>query len=83
MPPQVLKPSSLEIHRRHEHKNTPPFRTLFTIDTDSLSSLISFSNFDDTAVDYIIVKYEAKILILVQATIDQGLILIQKMHNTL
>ena len=41
-------------------KNTPPFRNLITSATDSLSSLISFSNCDDTAVDSIIVNYEAK-----------------------
>ena len=59
MPPQVLKPYSLDIHRRHGHKNTPPFRNLIKSATDSLSSLISFSNCYDTTVDYIIVKYEA------------------------
>ena len=59
MPLQVLKPSYLEIHRRHGHKNTPPFRYLSTSATDSLLSLISFSNCDNTTVDYIIVKYEA------------------------
>ena len=32
---------------------------LITSATDSLLSLISFSNCDDTTVDYIIVKYEA------------------------
>ena len=59
MPPQVLKPYYLEIHRRHGHKNTPPFRNLTTSATDFLSSLISFSNCDDTTVHYIIVNYEA------------------------
>ena len=59
MPLQVLKPSSLEIHRRYGHKNTPPFRNLSTSATNSLLSLISFSNCDDTTVDYIIVNSEA------------------------
>ena len=58
MTPQVLKPYSLEIHRRHGHKNTPPYRNLITSDTDSLTSLISFSKCDDTTVYYSIVKYE-------------------------
>ena len=57
---QVLKPCYLEIHRRHGQKNIPPFRNLSTSATDSLLSLISFSNCDDTTVDYIIVKYEDK-----------------------
>ena len=35
-------------------------RNLITSATDSLSSLISFSNCDDTIVDYIIVNPEAK-----------------------
>ena len=35
-------------------------RNLITSATDSLSSLISFSNCDDTTVHYIIVKSEAK-----------------------
>ena len=60
MPPQVLKPSPLEIHKRHGHKNSPPFRNLIISATDSLSSLIKFSNCDDTALDYIIVKEEIK-----------------------
>ena len=34
-------------------------RNLITIANDSLSSLVSFSNFDDTKVDYIIVKSKA------------------------
>ena len=59
MPLQVLKPSYLEIHRRHGHKNIPPFRYLNTSATDSLLFLIIFSNCDNTTVDYIIVKYEA------------------------
>ena len=59
MPPEVLKPSYLEIHRMHEYKNIPPFRYLITIATDYLSYLISFSNCDNTTVDYIIVHYEA------------------------
>ena len=59
MPPQVPKPSSLEIHRMNGHKNTPPFSNLITSATYSLSSLISFSNCDNTTVDYIIVQYEA------------------------
>ena len=59
MPPQVLKPYSLDIHRRHGHKNTPPFINLIKSATDSLSSLISFSNCYDTTVDSFIVKYEA------------------------
>ena len=59
MPPQVLKTSSLEIHRRHGHKNTPPLRNLITSATDYLSSLISFKNCDDTKLYSIIVKYEA------------------------
>ena len=33
---------------------------LISIVTDFLSSLISFSNYDDSTVDYNIVKYEAK-----------------------
>ena len=60
MPLQVLKPSSLEIHRRHGQKNNPPFRNLITNATDFLSSLISFSNGANTKVDYIIVNYETK-----------------------
>ena len=59
MPLQVLKPSSLEIHRRYGHKNIPPFINLSTSATNSLLSLISFSNCDDTTVDYIIVNSEA------------------------
>ena len=59
MPTQVLKPSSFEIYIRHGHKNTTPFRNLITSANDSLSSLIIFSNFDNTAVDSIIVNYEA------------------------
>ena len=35
-------------------------RKLITSATDSLSSLITFSNFDDATVDYIIVNPEAK-----------------------
>ena len=58
MPPQVLKPSPLEIHKRHGHKNIPPSRNLITSATDSLSSLISFPNCDGTTVDYSTVKYE-------------------------
>ena len=41
-------------------QNTPPFRDLITSATDYLSFLISYSNCDDTIVDYSIVKYEAK-----------------------
>ena len=59
MTSQVLKPSSIEIRRRNVHKNTPLFRDLIKSYTDSLSYLISFSNCDDTTVDYIIVNYEA------------------------
>ena len=59
MPLKVLKLYYLEIHRRHGHKNIPTLRYLSTSATDSLLSLISFSNCDDTTVDYIIVKYEA------------------------
>ena len=59
IPPQVLKHSSLEIHRRYGQNNTPPFRNLITSATDSLSSLISFSKFDDTTIYSIIVKCEA------------------------
>ena len=59
MPPQVLKRSSLEIHRRRGQKKTLLYRNLITSATDSLSYLISFSDFDETTVDYIIVKYEA------------------------
>ena len=59
MPPQVLKPSPPEIHKRHGHKNIPPSRNLITSATDSLSSLISFPNCDGTTVDYSIVKNEA------------------------
>ena len=58
MPLQVIKLSYLEIHRRHGNKNIPPFINLSTFATDSLLSLISFSNCDDTTVDYIMVKYE-------------------------
>ena len=58
MPPQVLKPSPLEIHRRHGHKNTPPFRNLITNATDSLSSVIKFSNCDNKIVYSTIVDYE-------------------------
>ena len=43
----------------HGHKNTPPFRNLITSATDYLSSLIIFSNFDDTTVGCIIVNSEA------------------------
>ena len=35
-------------------------KKLITIDTNSLSSLISFSSCDNTTVDYIIVNSEAK-----------------------
>ena len=58
-PTQVLKRYSIEIHRRHGHKNTPTLRNLITSATDSLSSLIIFTNCDDATVYYIIVKYEA------------------------
>ena len=58
MPPQVIKPSSLEIHRRHGQKNNPPFINLITSVTDTLPSLIIFSNRDYKTVDYIIVNYE-------------------------
>ena len=58
MPPKVLKPYSLEIHRRHGHKNTPSPRNLITSATDSLSSLIILSDCDDTIVYSIIVNYE-------------------------
>ena len=60
MPPQVIKPYSIEIYRRHGQENIPPFRNLITSDTDSLSSLVIFSNCDNTTVYYIIVNYEAK-----------------------
>ena len=59
IPPQVLKPSSLESCIRHGHKNNPLMKSLITSDNDSLSSLISFSNYDNTTVDYIIVNFEA------------------------
>ena len=59
MPPQVLKPSYLEIHRRNEHKNTPTFRNLIISATDSMSSLISSSNCYDTTIYSIVVNYEA------------------------
>ena len=59
MTPRVLKPSSNEIHRSHGHKNAPPFRNLITSANDYLSSLISFSNCDNTTEHFIIVKYEA------------------------
>ena len=55
---RFLKPSYLANHRSRGHKNTPPFRNLITSATDSLSSLISFSNFDDTKVAYIIFNSE-------------------------
>ena len=60
MPPQVLKHSYIEIHRRHGHKNPTPFINLITSATNSLPSLISFSNCDNTTVDSIIYHYEAK-----------------------
>ena len=82
MPPQVLKPSSLEIHRGYLHQNTPPFRNLIKSATDSLSSLIRFSNCDNTTVDSIIIKYEATNMTSSQANLYQGLISIQKLHNT-
>ena len=56
---RFLKPSSLENHRSHGNKNTPPFINLITSATDSLPFLISFSNDDKTTVVYIIVNYEA------------------------
>ena len=59
MTSQILKNSSIEIYGRNGHKNTQPFRNLVVTATDSLSSLISFSNCDNTTVDFIIVKYEA------------------------
>ena len=40
-------------------KKTPLVKILITSDTDSLSSLISFSNCDNTTVNCIIVNYEA------------------------
>ena len=52
----LLKPSN---HRRHEHKNILPFRGLILSATYSMSSLISFSNCDDTTVDYIMVNSDA------------------------
>ena len=48
---RFLKPSYLASHRRHKHKNTPPFRNLITGANDHLSSLISFSKCDDKTVD--------------------------------
>ena len=59
MPLQVIKPSYIEIHRRRGQKNIPPFRNLSTSATDSLLSLISFSNVENTVVYYNIVKYDA------------------------
>ena len=53
------KTFSVASHRRYGHKNTPPFIDLIIITTDSLSSLISFSNYEDTTVDYIIVNSQA------------------------
>ena len=55
-----LKPSSLAIHRRHGHKNTPPFRELSTSATYSMSYLRKFSNCDDATVDCIAVNSEYK-----------------------
>ena len=43
----------------HGHKNIPPFINLITSTTDYLSYLRSFSNIDETTIDYIMVKYEA------------------------
>ena len=60
MPPQVLKTSSLQFHRRHGHKNTPQLRNLITSATDSLSSQTNFSYFYNTTVYSIVVKYEAE-----------------------
>ena len=57
---RFLKPSSVSSHRRHGHKNTPPFRNLITSATYYLSSLISFSECDGTTVDYSIVNSQAK-----------------------
>ena len=39
---KFLRISDIEIHRRHEKKNTPPFIHLSASDTDYLSSLRSF-----------------------------------------
>ena len=36
IPPQVLKTSALASHRRHVHKNTPPFRNLIESATEYL-----------------------------------------------
>ena len=49
-------------------QKTLPFRNLITSATDSLSSLISFSNCDNTTLDYIMVHSRLQIWILVQAT---------------
>ena len=40
-------------------KNTPPLRNLITTDTNYLSYLRRFSNFDDTTVNHIMFHYEA------------------------
>ena len=52
----LLKPYN---HRRSAHQNILPFRNLILSATYFMSSLISFPNFDDTTVDYILVEYEA------------------------
>ena len=57
---RFLKTYSIERHRRHGHKNTPPFRKSITSATDYLSSLISFSNCDDKTLDSIIFHSEAQ-----------------------
>ena len=46
-------------HRSHGHKNIPPLKNLISCATYSMSSLSSFSNCDDTTVDYNMVKSEA------------------------
>ena len=57
-----LKPSTLAINRGHGDKNISPLRNLSASATYYLSSLISFPNFDDITMDYIMVNSDDAIL---------------------
>ena len=78
---RFLKPYILASHRMHGNKNTPPFINLIASATYDLSFLSFFSNCDETTMDYIMVFYEATNLVDGTWTQDQGMILLQKLHN--
>ena len=53
---RLSKPSTHESHRNHGHINTSPLKDLIASANDYLSSMSSFSNFDDTTMYYIMVN---------------------------